>query len=225
MDAVDAIIAKVEQDTLGIVQAADQLEDAFRAMDLMYVSHIPSRQVGFDPVNRDGEGGNAQEVHLLASDIAFVGWSWKETTHAVCVEVEPGTKDVEVFNRLLCAGVDLAPVEENSIHFGSLSCGHTSMGLRAIAAAMPSTCALLSENGRLSLTKLLIKDPEYAKAVTRGLRWNVIRWPVRARYPKALPIIQAVSSKLPPRQRSSTQDYHYYCYDYVLCPPTPTTVL
>ena len=73
----------------------------------------------------------------MARDIAFVGWSWAEVSHALCVEVLPGDASVEEFNRTLCDGCGLAPVGQHSIRFGSLSCGHTNMGLRAIAAAVP----------------------------------------------------------------------------------------
>ena len=151
-------------------------------------------QVGFDLINRSGVGGNAQEVLLLASDIAFIGWSTAATAHAICIEVPPGDKSVENFNRKLCQDVGLADVEEDTIRFGSLSCGHTNMGLRAIAAGVSSECPLLSEGGKLSLTKLQNRDPAYAEAVQRGLRWKVIRHEVRSRFPKALDVIQAIGT-------------------------------
>ena len=184
-----ALVAQVEAETIGIVIAADKLEAEFREAGLMYDMDINPRQCGFDPENRGGEGGNPQEVLLLASDIAFVGWSWLETRHAICCEVKPGDKTVEHFNRDLCEGSGLAPVEEDSIRFGSLSCGHTNMGLRAIAASVPSDCPLLGEGGALSLGKLRVRDPEYAKAVVQGLHWKVLRWEVRERFPEAMRIV------------------------------------
>ena len=148
-------------------------------------------QVGFDPSNRSGLGGNTGEVLLLAADIAEVGWSWAATSHAVCIEVSPGDVEVERFNAKLCDGTGLAPVEQDSIKFGSLSCGHTNMGLRAIAAGVPSSDPLLSADGRMCLSRLDRTDAEYAKAVRQGLRWKVLRHSVRSRYPKVLDIIQA----------------------------------
>ena len=127
---------------------------------------------------------------LLASDIAAAGWSWNFRGHAVCIEAEPGSKALEVFNQRFAEGAGLAPVEPDSIRFGSLSCGHTNMGLRAIAASVLSECPLLSEDGKLSLSKLSRFDKEYAKAVTQGLHWKVSRWTVRRDYPEALDIIQ-----------------------------------
>ena len=189
--AVAEILRKVDSNVMGIVQAGDAIEKALRAGGLLYEMDINPRQVGWDPINRDGEGGNSQEVMLLASDIAFIGWSWAETSHAICCEEEPHKHEVEAFNKRLCLESGLAPVEPYSIRFGSLSCGHTNMALRAIAASMPSSCPLLSEGGCLSLAKLQTRDAEYAHAVTQGLHWKVIRWQVRQGFPEALRILQA----------------------------------
>lgn len=189
-DPVVIILRRFEADELGIVKAADMLEQAFKTLGMLYDMVINPRQVGFDPINRDATGCNVQEVLLLAQDIAFVGFSWAETSHAMCVEIAAGDKSVENFNRMISTGVGLAPVEEDSIHFGSLSCGHTNYGLRCISAAVPSSCPLLSQDGVMSLAKLEQRDPEYAKAVRMGLHWKVLRASVRALYPKALPILQ-----------------------------------
>lgn len=147
-------------------------------------------------------GGCAGEVHLLASDIAFVGFSWDAVRHAICCEAVPGSTELEDFNRRLCEGVALAPVVKDTIRFGSLACGHTNMGLRAIAAGAPSTCPLLSEGGRFSLAKLERLDKEFAKAVNKGLRWRVLRHDVRTKWPSALNIIQEVDMDVHNSQRA-----------------------
>jgi len=71
---------------------------------------IHCRQLGFDRANRDFTLGNGFEVKALISDIAAVGWSWKEVAHAICVEIEPGDKDTEAVKRSFAAGNGLAPV-------------------------------------------------------------------------------------------------------------------
>ena len=194
-EGVQAVIARIFTDfdanRLGLVQAADELERLFFSVDLMYRMRIHHRQVAWDPINRDGEGGNPLEVLLLASDIAYVGWSWNECAHATCCEVPVGDKTIETFNQRLCAGSGLAPVEEDSIQFGSLSCGHTNQALRAIAAEVPSDCPLLSRDGRMSLAKLSERDKHYAEAVQLGLPWKVVRRFVREKFPRALEILQA----------------------------------
>jgi hypothetical protein len=154
--------------------------------------------VGFDPANRNGLGGSPTDALLLASDIAKAGFSAPETAHAVCVEVPPGSKEVEAFNERLCAGSGLPPIEKDCIRFGSLACGHTNQALRAIAAGVPSDCELLSDNGRMSARRLRDRDPQYAEAVDQGLRWKVLKHAVR-QCPRALDIIQVrLASKRDP---------------------------
>jgi hypothetical protein len=55
---------------------------------------------------------------------------------------------------------------------------------------VPSSCPLLSQDGVMSLAKLEKRDTEYAKAVSQGLHWKVLRAAVRVLYPRALPILQ-----------------------------------
>ena len=154
-------------------------------------THSKSRQVGWDPANRHGEGGNAAAVFDLMGKIGFAGWSWEECSQALCVEAGPGNKAIEEFNRRVCGGTDLAPVEVDTIIFGSLACGHTNMGLRAIAAGMPSDHPLMSVDGRFSVEALRKHDQKFADAVSGGLRWKVLSHKVRAEFPEALNIIQA----------------------------------
>lgn len=211
---IDNVIAAVSADKMGLVSGAVRLEGLLKEAGLLYEANLNARQVGFDPANRDGEGGNCQEVLALAEDIASVGWAWRETSHALCVEVVPGDSSVEAFNRQLCEGSGLAPIEPDSIHFGSLSCGHTNMGLRAIAAGVASDSPLLSEDGKLSLAKLERFDAEYAKAVRQGLYWKVLRHQVRSRFPAALKLLQAACSPgmlaavLRDSRNSGTQQNH-----------------
>ena len=88
-DPIVDILRRYEADEVGIVKAADLLEQSLKNQGLLYEMAINPRQVGFDPINRDATGCSVQEVLLLASDIAFVGFSWQETSHAMCVDIAP----------------------------------------------------------------------------------------------------------------------------------------
>ena len=116
------------------------------------------------------------------------------TAHAKCLEIVPGDMAVENMNRRLAEGVDLAPVQKDSIRLGSLTLGHTNLGLRCIQAGAPSSVPLLSRDGRMCLDKIEARDPDVAKAVQQGLHWKVLRWVMRVRYPKLLDIIQAAGN-------------------------------
>ena len=190
-DPVLKILFDLDAERMGVVQAANLIIEALQQMGLVYTMRINVREVGFDPTNRDGAGGCHLEVHLLLSDIAAVGWSWAECAHALCVEIKPGDAAVERFNANLCGGgVPLAPVEAGSIRFGSLSCGHTNCGLRALCAGVASTDPLLARDGFMCLDKVAARDALMGDAAREGLKWTVLKWSVRDRYPRVLGIIQ-----------------------------------
>jgi len=190
-DSINLLFKALDEGSVGLVQAADKIEEELSARGHRYIMDIAPRQVGIDPINRDGEGGSAQQVLLLASDIFDVGFSVEATRHATCVEVIPGTRDVEVFNQKFAHGNGLATVLEDSIHFGSLSGGHTNYVLRCVADGVPSSRTEMCEKGKLSLDVIERKDAVFGQAVRQGLRWRVLRWQVRVMWPRALQIIQA----------------------------------
>ena len=190
-DELVQLMAKLDRGEMGLVQVADSIEAALTKRGFVYTMDIAPRMVGLDPVNRDGEGGNAQQVLMLAADIWDVGFSWEATRHATCVEVIPGTHDVEIFNQKFSEGNGIAAVPENSIHFGTLSGGHTNYVLRCIAGGVPTSRADMAEKGHFSLDVIRRKDPLFAQAVSQGLTWRVLKWEVRTMWPRALQIIQA----------------------------------
>ena len=157
MDPINIVLLRLDAGTLGIVQAADLILQELKNRKLSYHMKIHSRQIGFDP------GGNAQEVHLLAEDIAHLGFSWQECSHALCIEVVPGDKTVEIFNELLSDGalMPLAPVEPDSIIFGSLAAGHTNQCLRCIDSGVASSSDVLSVDGSVAYTHLTLPQIHY----------------------------------------------------------------
>jgi len=134
---------------------------------LVYEMVVNPRQVGVDSCNRDPARRNAEEVSLLMEYIAFMDWSWELCAHAQCLEILPGDTEVEEFNRRLAAGVNLAPVEPNSILFGSLACGHTNLRLRAIQARIAAEQSLLSRDGEFCVEKLRKRTPKWPRPSKR----------------------------------------------------------
>ncbi len=58
-DTLVQLMAKLDRGEMGLVQAADSFEAALTKQGYVYTMDIAPRMVGLDPVNRDGEGGNA----------------------------------------------------------------------------------------------------------------------------------------------------------------------
>jgi len=73
-----------------IVQVADKLEALFSKVGLLYYQHIAPRQVGWDVLDRHGEGGSPRAAFTLVERITASGWSWDKRSHAICVEATPG---------------------------------------------------------------------------------------------------------------------------------------
>jgi hypothetical protein len=157
-----------------------------------YRATLLPRQIGVAPSNRDGYGVNAEDVHSLGHDIAFMGWSWSEVSKAICIEEQPGATYIEDFNTKLTESSELLPpVVKDSIRYGSISCSHTNMFLRSMAHGVKSSDDLVSVGGKLSLEHLAQRDHEFARAVREGLPWSVLSWRVEAEFPGVLSLIQS----------------------------------
>ena len=155
-------------------------------------SRLPCRLVGCDPSNRDGYGVNSEDVHALGSNILEFGFSWGEVARAVCIEQEPSKSDIHEFNAALASSnLALAPVTDGSIRYGSLSCSHTNMFLRCVAAGVASTHVDMSFNGRLDVDHLAKKDKAFAMAVKDGLVWSVLSYKVRGMFPGFVDMMQS----------------------------------
>ena len=190
-EEVLAILGRQDKDEK-IVQEAEKLTALFTKMGLMYRMQIAPRQVGWDPSNRHGEGGSPNAVLTLMERIGQMGWSWEQCSHAICIEATPNDNTLHAFNEKVCCDSGLAPIEPDSLRFGSLSAGHTNMGLRAIAARMPSSLPRLSDGTRFCVDTLRKHDIPFAEAVEKGLRWRVLKHEVRNLFPEALNLIQVV---------------------------------
>ena len=184
------VLAAVTSGATGLVAGADKIDEIAIDRGLCRVMKIDPRVMGVDIGNRGGEGVNTLEVALLASDIVEDGWSWGMVSHATCIEERPGASVLQEFNEKLVAGTDLAPVEPDSIKYGSLSCGHTNCILRAMAASMPATTPHVTENGCYNMARIGSRDEGLAQAVTNGLTWKVYSWRMRVWYPSVPDLLQ-----------------------------------
>ena len=63
------------KDGFGQVAIADLMLAEFEKEKLCWEQRIPVARVGVHPVNRDGLGVNAEDVHALGGRILAMGWS------------------------------------------------------------------------------------------------------------------------------------------------------
>ena len=188
---IDSLLQRGERDGSALVGIVAESLKLLQGMGWAWHARIAPREVGVDPENRDGYGVNGADVHALGHDIAHLGWDWAEVKGAVCVEEAPASGHIRSFNEALATkSPDLAPVEPETLRYGSVASSHTNMFLRAVAAGVASEDPYCSRDGRLSLDKLRERDGEFAKAVEFGLTWLVLSHKVRHRFPKLLGLVQ-----------------------------------
>jgi len=187
---IDKLYADFEALVLGEQAAADQIEEELDRQGLTYSMHIDPRQMGFDPLNRKVM---EKEIPPLMSDIHSLGFSLKQTSHALASEEIPGENTIELHNlEVTRDSAILAPVMPGEIIFGSLACQHCNGGLRAIALKAPSQQEGMSTDGKWDKEKIRQKNggQRFVDAVEHGLLWKVVRHPVRKARPKVLKLLQ-----------------------------------
>lgn len=201
----DATYTQHMQGELGLQSAADQIEACLEENEVVYEMTVDPRQMGVHWLNREVM---EHEVPGLMSDISFVGWSARQLTHALASEEEPGRKTIEEHNIRITRGSKiLAPVEPNTIIFGSLSCSHCNQGLRAIKAKMPCTDPAMSEKGVYSTAKIGQRPGGdlMVQAVETGFKWKVVRYVVAKERPKWLDLLQEARNIQGQLQRPITE--------------------
>ena len=79
--------------------------------------------------------------------------------------MEPGRKATEDFNRKCVAHAeeDMAPVEPDTIKYGSLSCGYTNQGLRANGAGCKRSNPQLGDGVNHCVDKIAKHDTGFAR--------------------------------------------------------------
>ena len=92
------------KDGFGQVATADLILAELEKEKLCWEQRIPVARVGVSPVNRDGLGVNAEDVHALGGDLFAMGWSWEAMGSVVCVEEAPGRDDIARFEDSVVAG-------------------------------------------------------------------------------------------------------------------------
>ena len=106
-----------------------------------------------------------------------------------------GDRSIQEFNRRATDGDEsMAPIEGGegaAIQFGSLSHSHLNQILKNIKAGARANIPGISDGqGRLSLSKLRLKDGGFAAAVDGGLCWEVLDKKIQEEAPQALDVIQ-----------------------------------
>ena len=188
-----------------IVSTIEKVLSIMEANNLAYRQSVRPSQIVPHPINRDGYGISSVEVHSLGKDISKVGWSWHACSHAVAIEDRPDGSYAKL-GANICRGNDcLASLDESVIRYASLSCSHTTHWLACVALGMESDDPTLSCEGRYSSSNIIAAHPEIEEALTKGLRWLVLKHWVADDYPTLCSAIQKAKNSINAIQRRESE--------------------
>ena len=159
----------------GMVAASKFIVDRLRASGLASEVVLAPAKLGVHPCNRSKMGCHEDTVHQLLADIVEVGWNTSKVLGGLCVQEDAQDRQIEAFNAKLCKdSAFLAPIEPRSIIAGTLTNGHTVLGLRAAMAGVKCEIPSISIDGRMTLVHLGHHQPEMIKAAQEGWTWTML---------------------------------------------------
>ncbi|CAE7378869.1 unnamed protein product [Symbiodinium sp. CCMP2592] len=198
MDA--ALLARCEsildsaKDGEGLVKNVHECLTLLESRGLLYKMALHPSMIGISPLNRDGSGVNAVDVHDLLSDILAAGFL-EDRVSAIGVEVQSAaevTWNVEFFKAT--HGM-LGTFDPSAIKCLSLAGSHTNCVLRILSQEIQhegdeSIC----HDGRLNMELLRKKDESFYKAAQNGVTWKVITKEAAASLPHLMSMVQRMGN-------------------------------
>ena len=176
-----------------IVSLCDEVYELCEKYGLCCTAQFHPNQVGFHPANRSTAGLEPQDIpkKLLAFKVS--GFSFAETARATAIERPPGKKgdqyEQENVRVVKQSNGQLAHVGKNSLKIFSLTCGHTTQAARAALAGCVCSLPEISENGRISESKLSKTDPGFQRLFSAGMPWRVLVHQLEEQFPKIIELI------------------------------------
>ena len=176
-----------DKDNAEVVSLYEQAKDVARANNMLTREKIHSKHMYVDTGNRYEDGIVPSDVTDLISNIFKNGFRHEHLLMPTCAECPPpNTGEFDAIKRFNNKMVEdsagqLPPYEDNG-KFVSFTCGHTSQGLRCfwhgapVPEKEPERFATISQDGKLSLSRLQEAQPIYAGAVNEGIVWDVFKW-------------------------------------------------
>ena len=176
-----------DRDDAEVVSLYEQVKDVARANHMLTREKIHSKHMYVDTGNRYEDGIVPSDVTDLISNIFKNGFRHEHLLMPTCAECPPpNTPAFDAIKRFNDKMVEdsagqLPPYEDNG-KYVSFTCGHTSQGLRCfwhgapVPEKEPERFATISQDGKLSLSRLQEAQPIYAGAVVEGILWDVFKW-------------------------------------------------
>jgi hypothetical protein len=140
----------------------------------------------------------------LGAEIVQMGWSFNAVAHATAIE-DDSIGTISEFTRTICSSDRLATFVSGQIKYGSLSRSHTNACLAGVIDEVVCGVESISENGRMSMSKVTAGDAKLKQALEQGIEWFVFRAQVAALYPSLPAIVQQAKNLVGQSQREESE--------------------
>ena len=198
-------ILEVAKEGEGLVKSVHDCLHLLESRGFLYNITLHPSMVGISPLNRDGSGVNAVDVHELLSDILAAGFL-DQRVNAVGVEPRDGEEIVWNSNFFQAAHGMLGHFDPSSIKCLSLAGSHTNCVLRILGQEISHEGdEAICHEGRLNLELLRKKDEAFYRAATNGVNWKVLTKEAAMHLPHLLSMIQRTGNATMQRHEHELQ--------------------
>ena len=185
---MNEIYAEFLQPDATIVSLRDECKELLRKHGLLVVERLVAKYIGVHPKNRYGDMMIPADVLALITNILGQGFSKKALLDPTVFQVPPPSHPrhlnvVETNDKLVEGSGGLLPPFGGELRHVTVTCGHTTQGLRCFLEAGGHEDERLTHDGKLSLDRLKQLDANYYTACTEGLDYDVIHYEVEDFYP------------------------------------------
>jgi hypothetical protein len=168
--------------------------------NISYILRMPPHMVGVSRFNRDAQNNpcgmvNPMDVHALIDKLWDVGFSWSEV-RALAREHSEDDNETILANEKMkeLSGGKLAPFDRGCTKIISVWGAHTNAACHCVAAGVCHDNAELTIDGKLSVAKVQMRDPNFAMAALQGLEWIIIPAEVFKHFPDLESLLQSAGN-------------------------------
>ena len=198
---VDELYAKALLPDAQLVYLCDEIIKALINLNAAYSKKVPPKMVGIHSANRDGMGVVEESVHGILCDINDDGFVWSAVEAACAFEDQPDQRHARFTLDMCNSEPMLASFDLNDVKYVAVACTHTNIALASAIDGAKCEHESISQDGRISRSKLSDRNENMRMALDNGLQFTIIKAEVETKYPRLAELIQRSKNKIGQTQR------------------------